>query len=131
MKKMNNDRGISLLEVMIGMLILAFGLLGLAPMFTVAIEGNIVSRDTSIASDLIKEKIEYYESVDSLPTTPYYEYEAGLDTVFARTTRIEDHVSDSTIPDGMHRIEVVVAWTDKQAVSRSSSYTTYLIEDDD
>lgn len=128
-KKIFNDRGISLLEVMIGMLILAFGLLGLAPMFTVAIEGNIVSRDTSIASDLIKEKIEFYEALDVLPTAPYKEYETGLDTIFARTTYINDHASDSVIPDGMHRIEVIVAWTDKQAVSRSSSYTTYLIED--
>ena len=131
MRKICNDRGISLLEVMIGMIILAFGLLGLAPMFTLAIEGNVVSRDTSIATDLIKDKIEYFEAVDTLPTAPYTEYESGLDSIFARTTYIYDHASDTTIPDGMHRIEVIVAWTDKQAVSRSSSYITYLIEDED
>ncbi len=127
-KKICNEHGISLLEVMIGMLILIFGLLGLAPMFTIAIEGNIISRDTAIASGLIKEKIEYFEALDPMPTTPYHENETGLDSIFMRTTYINDHASDSLIPEGMYKVDVIVAWTDHQSVSRSSSYSTYIIE---
>lgn len=126
-KKIHNNRGLSLLEVLICMLILAFGLLGLAPMFTMAIEGNVISRDTSIASDLIKNKIEYFEALDPLPSVPYTETETGLNGKYNRSTFINNHVSDSTIPDSMYRLDVVVAWTDHQSVNRSATYSTYLI----
>lgn len=126
-KKMQNDRGLSLLEVLICMLILAFGLLGLAPMFTMAIEGNVISRNTSIASDLIKDKIEYFEALDPLPSVPYTETETGLNGKYNRSTFINNHVSDSTVPDSMYRLDVIVAWTDHQSVNRSATYSTYLI----
>ena len=122
-----NNHGLTLLEVLICMLILAFGLLGLAPMFTMAIEGNVISRDTSIASDLIKDKIEYFESLDPLPSVPYTELETGLNGQYNRSTYINDHASDSTVPDSMYRLDVVVAWTDHQSVNRSATYSTYLI----
>ncbi len=84
-----ND-GISLLEVLVSMLILGFGLLGLAPMLMISIEGNVISRDHSIAANLLKEKIEFYEAADSLPVLPFKETEYGLDSAFTRTTYIRD-----------------------------------------
>jgi len=129
-KIFNNQNGISLLEVLIGMLVLAFGVLGLAPLFTLAVEGNVVSRDTSLASNLINEQIEYYQSVDSdsLPTVPFTRHEQGLDSMFTRSTFLNDNTSDTTVPAGVYKLDVVVSWTDNQSVSRSSMYSTFLLK---
>lgn len=126
-KKLSNQRGMSLLEVLISMLILAFGLLGLAPMFTLAVESNVVSRDTSLASNLINEKIERFQMLDSLPSIPYVEYEYGIDSLYTRATFLNDHSIDTTIPAGVAKLDVIVTWVDHQLVNRSSMYSTYLV----
>ena len=67
-----NEKGVSLLEVLVSLLIIGFGLLALAPMIVMSIEGNIISRDHSDTSRLAREKIEYYEGLDALPAMPWY-----------------------------------------------------------
>jgi Tfp pilus assembly protein PilV len=124
---MTGEDGISLLEVLVSMLILAFGLLGLAPMMMMSIEGNVISRDHTIAANLLKEKIEFYEAADTLPTLPYRESESGLDSAFTRTTYIRDSVTDTLIPSGLACIDVRVSWLDNQQVQRTSTYSTFLL----
>ena len=124
-----NAGGMSLLEVLVSMLILAFGLLGLAPMLVVSIEGNVISRDQSIAANLLKEKIELYEAADVLPALPYTETEFGLDNIFTRTTCLRDSVSDTLIPGGLCCVDVRVSWLDNQQVERTSTYSTFLLKD--
>lgn len=129
MKKLANQKGISLLEVLIGMFILAIGLLGLAPMFTLAVEGNVMSRDNSEAATLIKERLEQYASLSSFPALPYAEHEQGIDSLYTRSTFINDHTTDTLVPEGVYKVDVVVAWTDHQAVNRSTMYSTYLLKE--
>lgn len=119
----------SLLEVLISMLILAFGLLGLAPMFTLAVEGNVISRDTSEAANLINERIEYFQTLDSLPPLPYRQYEIGIDNQYSRVSILEDNTTDSLIPAGVVKLDVTVGWTDHQEVHRTSTYSTYLVSE--
>jgi len=123
------DNGISLLEVLVSMLLLGVGLLGLAPMLMISIEGNVISRDHTIAANLLKEKIEFYEAADSMPTLPFSEVEYGLDSVFTRTTFIRDSVTDTLIPGGLCCVDVCVSWLDNQQVQRSSTYSTYILTD--
>ncbi|MEZ5358452.1 MAG: prepilin-type N-terminal cleavage/methylation domain-containing protein [Candidatus Zixiibacteriota bacterium] len=143
-----NNRGITLLEVMISMLVLAFGALGLAPLFVLSVEENITARDNTYVTRLIEEQIEYYVSTDSLPTLPYSgqeqfvydenqtgygpdstggEGESRNSLLYTRSTVITDHASDSTVPDGLYQITVAVNWNDHQNMQRSSMYSTYLI----
>lgn len=151
-KMIKNQKGVSLLEVMIAILILGFGVLGLTPMFVLSVKGNVIARDNSFVSNLIKEKIEHYEGLDPLPALPFKEAdliawergeaghaEMGRDTiltglesgdpgVFTRTVVMLDNASDSLIPPGLVQITVGVSWRDHQDLNRSSSSSTYIIQ---
>lgn len=127
-KILSNSDGVSLLEVLIGMIILAVGLMGLAPMVVVSIEGNVISRDNSIAANLLKQKVEYFEGLHTMPTVPYREIESDLETIYTRTTSIQDATVDTLIPGGVYKIDVVVSWTDNQNVQRSNQYSTYKVK---
>ena len=127
-KIISNDDGLSLLEVLIGMIILAVGLMGLAPMLVVSIEGNTISRDNSVAANLLKQKIEYFEGLSSMPAVPYREVESGLQNTYTRTSSVNDHAADTLIPDGLYKIDITVSWTDNQSVQRSNQYSTYKVK---
>jgi Tfp pilus assembly protein PilV len=127
-KLLSNHKGISLLEVLIGMGIIAVGLLGFAPLIVLSVEGNVIARENSDAANLLKEKVEFYESLTSMPTVPFTEAETDLQGGFTRTTRIDDNSTDSLVPDGLYQINVQVAWVDHQNVQRASSYSTFLIK---
>ncbi len=123
------ERGVGLVEVLASMFVLTVGLLGLAPMLIMSVEGNCVSRDNTVAAGLAKEKVEYYESLDSMPSLPFHEQEEEFDGPFARITRIDDITTDSTVPDGVYLVDVNVSWTDHQEIQRQTSITTFVLKD--
>jgi len=123
-KRIRSPRGISLLEVLISMLILAMGILGLAPMLALSIDSNTISRDFSLAGELAKEKLEIFEKVDSLITIPYAETENDLSGKFTRLTYITDHDSDSLVPANVLKVDVIVSWSDDTGMSRTSQMST-------
>ena len=128
-KKLRNQSGISLLEVLVAMIILALGLLGLAPMFVNSIKGNVNSRDNSVAAGLASERIEQYERMNPLPALPFYSEEPGLGGgAYTRRTSIIDHASDTLIPVGGCRIDVTVAWTDDHHIDRTSHLSTLIVQ---
>jgi len=124
----DDDTGLSLLEVLIGMLIVAIGLLGLAPMITVSVEGNVTSRDASAAANLAKETIEFYEGLDTLPTMPVNNAEENLLGKYLRATYVRGNATDSLIPAGAYKVDVFLTWEDNQDVRRSTQYTTLILE---
>ena len=127
-----NENGLSLLEVMISMLLLALGLLTLAPMVVVSIQGNNISRDVLTVSEIAKEKIEFYKGLDPFPALPYTQNETGLygygitGAGYNRSTSIKDKVSDASIPDGLNKVLITISWTDKAGVPRSTNYSTFI-----
>ncbi|MFH1700299.1 MAG: prepilin-type N-terminal cleavage/methylation domain-containing protein [Candidatus Zixiibacteriota bacterium] len=151
-KLIKNEKGVSLLEVMIAILILGCGVLGLTPMFILSVKGNVIARDNSFVTNLIKEKIELYEGMDPLPALPFKDadlvvwergevgqnemgrdtictgYSSGDPGVFTRTVVMEDNTTDSLIPAGLVQITVAVSWLDHQNLNRSSSSSTYIFQ---
>ena len=123
---MKNENGLTLLEVLVSMFILAVGILGLAPMVVLSIEGNNISRDILSVSSIAKEKLEYYQGLDPMPAVPFTESEQEIHGVYDRTTIIWDNTTDSLVPDGVYQIVVAINWTDKVGVSRSTTYTTLI-----
>lgn len=123
-----NNKGISLLEVLVSLLILGFGMLGLAPMIVMSIEGNVISRDHSDVSRLAKEKIEYYEGLGTLPSMPYIELEDSVSNIYSRLTCLRDATVDSLIPAGVAQVDVQLSWVDNHSVNRTVTYSTYILK---
>ncbi len=123
-----NNKGMSLLEVLVGMIILALGILGLAPMMVTSIEGNTIARDNIEAANLLKQRIEFYEGLDSIPGVPFSLRETGLRGQFARTTAVADNASDTTIPAGVYQVDVQIDWTDHLNKPHTRSYSTYVLK---
>ena len=121
-----NQNGLSHLEVMISMILLALGLLAMAPMVVLSIEGNNISRDVMTVSEMAKEKIEFYKDDDTFPTVPFTEMETNIFGSYDRLTKIQDSTTDVTIPGGIYQIAIYITWIDKTGVDRSTSYSTYI-----
>ncbi|HVP36866.1 MAG TPA: prepilin-type N-terminal cleavage/methylation domain-containing protein [Terriglobales bacterium] len=120
-----NDKGLSLLEVLVAMLILAFGILGLAPMLVTTIFSNIYSGDVTRANVIAQDKIEFMQSFVSFNPLPWIEVTNNLNGIFTRTTRVDIDSTDSTVPSGVYRIKITVSWNDKAGKIRSVNYFTY------
>lgn len=123
---MKSEKGLTLLEVLVSMLVLAIGLLGLAPLLILSIETNTISQDAMAVSDLAKEKIEFYENSSLLPALPFEEKEEGIDGIYNRITLIYDNTTDSLIPDGLCHMQVTINWTENSGAERNAVYTTFL-----
>ena len=123
---MNDNKGLSLLEVLIAMLVLGIGILGLAPMVVLSIEGNNISRDVVTVSNIAKEKLEYLESLTVMPAMPYHEQELNIYSGYDRTTYVRDNTIDTLLPPGVYRVDVTVSWIDKATVQRSTTYSTFM-----
>jgi type IV pilus assembly protein PilV len=121
---MQNQKGLSLLEVLVAMIVLAIGLLGFAPMVVMSIEGNNMSRDALEVTQLAKNKLELYENASLIPALPYEETETGLSGGYDRFTRMWDNSTDTLLPEGLCEIQVVISWQDKVGVSRSATYSS-------
>jgi len=115
MRKTKNKKGFTLLEVMVGMVILAVGMLLLLPMMVVSMQANDFARNFTEASMLIKEKMEELKNLD-LPVS-------GADSV-GTVSRVWT-VTDATA--NLKKLVVNVNWTDHDGHPRSNSMMSYMM----
>ncbi len=124
-KKLKNQKGFTLVEVMISMVILAIGVLGLAPMMVTAMYGNAFSKDVTSAAFLAQDSMERLKNQSVITPIPFTQTDNGLLNVYNRSIQVDDSGSDGSVPPNVFRIQVTMSWTDKKGVSRSETYTTY------
>jgi len=124
-ESLGNQKGMTLLEVMIAMIILAFGVLGLAPMIVVSMFGNSYSNQVTIADAIAMDRFEEIKTWYHISPLPYSETINNVQRIFTRQTQIDDNTTDGSIPAGVYRIQVTLSWTDQEEVPRSVSYFTY------
>lgn len=125
LKKITDRKGLTLLEVLIAMIILAFGILGLAPMIVTSIYSNSFSSDITRANVIAQDKIELMKNQSTFSPLPWIEVTSNLDRIFTRTTRVDVDTTDGSVPTGVYRIRVTVNWTDKAGLNRGVNYYTY------
>ncbi len=126
-KLINNQKGMGLLEVMVSMLIITIGILGIAPLIVLSIEENVISEGYSNISNIISSEIELFQTLDSLPTPPYVKKDLNDQERYAMLTSLDDHASDSLVPNGLYRVKIDIVWQDHQDVVRNNSVSTYIL----
>ena len=136
-RRLSDDRGLSLLEVLISMVILAVGILGLAPMVVLSIEGNEISRDFAVATELAKERLELYEAAGEL--LPEDGSRAEDEVVDEQVMTLSDTLGygrwirispvDSVNPPTLCKVEVIISWTDQLGTARSTKHSTLMVNE--
>jgi len=124
-QSLRNEKGITLLEVLVAMIILAFGVLGLAPMIVISMFGNSYSNQVSVADAIAQDRLEEIKTWSQVNPVPYCQTVNGIRGTFTRKTLIDDATTDASIPNGVYKIQVTLSWTDQKELPRSVSYFTY------
>ena len=122
---LRNEKGITLLESLVAMIIVAFGVLGLAPMIVISIFGNSYSNQVTLADAIAQDRLEEIKTWPEVIPIPYCQAVNDIHGTFSRETLISDSNADASIPNGVYRIQITVSWTDHKQLPRSVSYLTY------
>lgn len=116
MKKVvgKNKKGFSLIEVLIGLVVLAFGLLSIAAMQIVSIKGGYFSNNLTRATVLAQNRLEQLKllafnqnSTDAALSSGEHDDGAIPNSVFTRSYNVQDTAST------LKTITVTVRWVDR------------------
>jgi len=120
-RKIRNQDGLTLLEVLVAIVIMSVSLLLLLNMAMIALDSNDWSNNTTVATQLMQEKLENLRSEPNLQ--PYVS--SGTDTVgdIRRAWLVT--------PAGNHlrRVEVMVQWADLKGQATNNSITAFIKTD--
>lgn len=118
--KLLQDKGLTILEVLVAMLILSLSLLLLLNMAMVALDGNDWSNNTTIATQLMQEKLEQMRNVPNLGSA-----NSGYDTAYGvkRVWKVEN------AGNHLRKVEVQVLWDDIRGKRKTNSLTAYIKTD--
>jgi prepilin-type N-terminal cleavage/methylation domain-containing protein len=117
MKKRRNQSGLTLMEVLISMIIMSISLLLLLNMAMVALDGNDWSRKTTIATQLMQEKLEQLRTMDD-PVS-------GTDTSMGVTRSW----TVTTAGDHLREVKVTATWYNIWAEMVTDSLTAFIKTD--
>lgn len=124
-KQLVNEKGVTLLEAMIAMVILAFGVLGLSPMIVISMYGNSYSNQVTVADAVAQDRLEEIKTWSDVTPIPYSQTVTNILGIFNRETLINDSTTDASIPAGVYKIQINVSWMDQKQLPRSVSYFSY------
>ncbi|PIP06162.1 MAG: hypothetical protein COX52_08275 [Syntrophobacterales bacterium CG23_combo_of_CG06-09_8_20_14_all_48_27] len=120
MSGLRNNKGFTLVEIMIAIFILVIALLGLISVTVMVIKGNSFSKTMTTATTLAKDKME------ELKNTGYGSLASDTDTVESIYTRTLIVTPDSPAAN-MKTIEVKVEW-DWQGATRNVTLRTIVAQ---
>lgn len=88
--KLHNDKGFSLLEVLVAVVILAVGLLAAASMQTMALTATTTSRNSTLAVQLAEEMVDRIRVNAGSTPEIYYDLNTGSCSSLSSTTALGD-----------------------------------------
>lgn len=113
-RRINNQKGFTLIEVMAGMIVLSLGLLLLLPMMVTSMQANDFARGSTEASMYLKDKMEELKNMDP-PTS-------GADSIGT----LERVWTVTSINSNLWQLDVTINWTDRNDRAHSNTITSYL-----
>ena len=119
-RKLVHQDGFTLIEVMASMIILAIGVLGLAPLIIATIQGNSFGDDMTRATLLAQSKIEELRNIS------YDLMSSGQDTV--GTVQRQWTVQKDVPSIGISQITVQTSWVDEEGNTHLVTLTTLRAE---
>jgi len=123
--KMRDDSGLSLPEVLAAMVVLSLGILGLAPMMAVSIDGSSLSENVTTVVASAQEKVEAMLAVGVTGPMPITDVDIQQNGKYTVTTLVTDATVDTLVPEHVYKIDVSVAWSERGGVNRSMGFVTY------
>jgi Tfp pilus assembly protein PilV len=114
-----------MIEVLIAMLVVAIGVLALAPMMVLSITGTQFSNDVTVLASAAQRSIESQISKGTFTAMPYVETQVSDNGRYTITTEVLDNTVDASVPGRVYEINVTVAWVDDADLKRSMMFTTY------
>lgn len=121
----DSESGLSLPEVLAAMVVLSLGILGLAPMMAISIDGSVHADNVTSVIATAQERVESRLANGIVGTLPITETEQQDNGKYTITTVITDATIDTLIPDHVYKIDVSVNWMDDDSVGRSMGFVTY------
>lgn len=131
MKVISNQKGFTLLELLIALVILAIGLLGLAGLQVAAIKGNVSGFKISTASAVAQQRIEELKVMDSTSAalTAGAHPADGSVIVQGITYNRSYNIQDNTPVTGTSTITFTVAWVEPgTGIARSETLFTRMVK---
>jgi len=119
LKKYRNDRGITLLEVMIAMFITSFALMMLLNMAMVALDGNDWANKTTQATQLLQEKLEQLRG-------------GGAAVLFSGSDTADGLTRTWTVTNAgnhLRQVDVSITWEDVGAEEHTTSLRAFIRTD--
>lgn len=111
-----NQRGVSLLEVMVAMILTSFSLLMLLHMAMIALDSNDWSNKTTVATQALQDKLEQLRGGGAAALTSGSDTAQGLTRTWTVTT-MNAH---------LRRVDVEVSWHDIKAEDHTNALTAYI-----
>ena len=130
MKRLSNQNGFTLLELLIALTILTIGLLGLAGLHIAAIQGNVSCFKISTATAVAQERIEELKALDA--TDPALSAGAHADdcsviqcVIQGITYNRSYTIQDNTPISGTSTITLTITWVEpRTGITRNTSVFT-------
>jgi Tfp pilus assembly protein PilV len=116
---LKNQRGVTLLEVLVAILLTSFSLLMLLNMGMIALDGNDWSNKTTVATQALQEKLE------QLRGGGYASLASGSDT----TGGLKRSWTVSSVGSHLRQVVVKVAWDDIKGDEHVNEITAYIRTD--
>ena len=124
------QRGFSLVEVLIALVVLSIGIFAVARLFPAGARGQVQDRLLTGANDYVQEKVEYLRGLTwADPNLTDGRHPAGSATEPCGNGRWQRFYTVTTMAsplDNLKRVDVTVSWSGAGTTGRSLSSTTYV-----